>query len=227
MALFGKKKEAEPVPVAAPPPSGLPVEQIISMRNQGYTNNQIIQALQRDGFTSQQLCDAMKQADLSSAVGAPLPEEEAYPEAEVPEGMPPPEAEPFPQEPGAGAPMPPPPMGAAPERAEHVDTEKIEEIAEAIIDEKWEEIAKNINKVIEWKETVESRIHDIEADSKKLKADFDRLHSSILGKIGEYDQNILNVGTEIKAMEKVFQKILPTLTENVSQLTRVTEKFKK
>ncbi len=44
---------------------------------------------------------------------------------------------------------------------------------------------------------------------------------------GEYDQNILNVGTEIKVMEKVFQKVLPTLTENVNELSRITKGMKK
>ena len=45
-----------------------------------------------------------------------------------------------------------------------------------------------------------------------LKSDFDGLHKAILGKIGEYDKNLVNIGTDIKAMEKVFQKVIPILT---------------
>ena len=59
-----------------------------------------------------------------------------------------------------------------------------------------------------------------------MKADLDNLHKAIVSKIGEYDKNLLDVGTEIKAMEKVFQKILPTLTENVAELSRVTRNVK-
>ena len=239
MALFEKKKKPlSQVPAEAPDASSLPVDQIKAMQARGYANNQIIQALQRDGYTSQQVFDAMKQAELSAAVGAPLQEEGAQPEMAGAEygGMPPPEGEAYPPEetyPEAPAmPQPvredmPPPMGAPLGRTGTVDSERIEEIAEAIIDEKWEEIAKNINKIIEWKDTIEGKIQGLDEDFKRLKLDFDKLHSSILGKVGEYDQHILNVGTEIKAMEKVFQKILPTLTENVSQLSRVTERMKK
>ncbi|MCK5630605.1 MAG: hypothetical protein KAI26_08345 [Nanoarchaeota archaeon] len=239
MALFEKKKKTPlQAPAEAPDASSLPVDQIKAMQARGYANNQIIQALQRDGYTSQQVFDAIKQAELSAAVGAPLQEEGAQPGmvgAEYNE-MPPAEGEAYPPEetyPEAPAmPQPvredmPPPMGAPLGRPGTVDSERIEEIAEAIIDEKWEEIAKNINKIIEWKDTIEAKIQGLDEDFKRLKLDFDKLHTSILGKVGEYDQHILNVGTEIKAMEKVFQKILPTLTENVSQLSRVTERMKK
>ncbi len=231
MALFGRKKEDELSATPVPASTGIPVDQITSMRNQGYTNNQIIQAIQRDGYTSQQIFDAMKQADLSSTVGSPVPGEAAATE-EMPVSAVEhyePEADSAVPEPGEPMPeqIPLPPMGAPPAMDERIDSERIEQIAEAIIDEKWEDIAKNINKIIEWKDTVELKIHDIETKFTKMKEDFDRLHNSLLGKIGEYDQNILNVGTEIKAMEKVFQKILPTLTEDVSKLTKVTEKMKK
>jgi len=60
-----------------------------------------------------------------------------------------------------------------------------------------------------------------------MQQSFDKLHQAIIGKIAEYDKNILNVGTEIKAMEKVFQKVLPTFTENVNELSRVTRGLRK
>jgi len=100
--------------------------------------------------------------------------------------------------------------------------ERIEEVAEAIIDEKWNELLKDINKMIEWKEKTESRLTIIEQNIQNLKASFESLHKGVLGKISEYDQNLQEVGTDIKAMEKVFQKILPSFTENVNKLARIT-----
>jgi hypothetical protein len=79
---------------------------------------------------------------------------------------------------------------------------------------------------VEWKDKTETRIASIEQGVKDLKSEFDSLHRGVLGKIGEYDQNIVNIGTEIKAMERVFQKVLPTFTENVNELTRVTQEIK-
>ncbi|MFH1642803.1 MAG: hypothetical protein ABIC04_07960 [Nanoarchaeota archaeon] len=110
-----------------------------------------------------------------------------------------------------------------------INEQKIEEVAEAIIDEKWNELLKDINKMVEWKETTEQKITKIQTEIENLKTNFDALHKGILGKVSEYDQNLIEVGTEIKAMEKVFQKILPTFTENVNKLSRITKtvSFKK
>lgn len=47
--------------------NSLPVEQIKSMKAQGLDSNQIIQSLQRDGFNSTQIFEAMNQAEIVSA----------------------------------------------------------------------------------------------------------------------------------------------------------------
>ena len=54
------------------------------------------------------------------------------------------------------------------------DVEKVEEVAEAIIDEKWNELVKNINKIIEWKDKTESRITTLEQEFKDLKEMLDQ-----------------------------------------------------
>jgi hypothetical protein len=107
------------------------------------------------------------------------------------------------------------------------DSQRIEELAEAIIDEKWNEIVRSINKIIDWKERVEARVNKIEQQLEDLNKSMDTLHKGVLGKITDYDQNLTNVGAEIKAMEKVFQKVLPSLTESVSELGRITDGMKK
>lgn len=118
-------------------------------------------------------------------------------------------------------------MGQAPSMGGMVDMRThVEEIAEAIIDEKWEELVRNLNKFSEWKEKTDSTISKMEQEITDVRDSFDKLHRAIIGKIGEYDQNILNVGTEIKAMERVFQKILPTFTENVNELAQITKDAK-
>ncbi len=107
------------------------------------------------------------------------------------------------------------------------ETQRIEELAEAIIDEKWNEIVRSINKIIDWKERVEGRVTKMEQQLDDMNKNFDMLHKGVLGKISEYDRNLTNVGAEIKAMDKVFQKVLPSLTENVSELSRITTSMRK
>ena len=105
--------------------------------------------------------------------------------------------------------------------------EEVEELIESVIEEKWEELSKDITKIVEWKNEVETKISKLEQRFESLKDDFDKLHQAIIGKIGEYDKNILEVGAEVKAMEKVFSKVLPLFTENVSELARITQGLKK
>ena len=52
-----------------------------------------------------------------------------------------------------------------------------------------------------------------------MKAEIENMHTAVVGKLSDYDKNLINVGTEIKAMEKVFQKVLPTFTDNINELT--------
>jgi DNA-binding transcriptional MerR regulator len=185
-----------------------PKDTILELRQQGIPNNQIVQQLQQQGYKSHEIFDAMNQMDIqpADAMGA------------AGDDPPPPMRSP-PQ-----APMPPPIQ--APVNSLDDQTEKIEEIAESIIEEKWTELISNVNKIIDWKDKTESRLTKIETNFENIKNNFDKLHTGILGKISEYEHGMTDLGTEIKALEKVFQKILPTLTENVNELSRITKSMK-
>ncbi len=218
MGLFGKKKEKEAsepqIPGEIGPPGGMPAssptEAVASMKQQGLTNNQIIQELQGQGYNPQQIFDAINKVDPANVPAGPV-DMGAAPQGEVP----------YPGESNEG--MPPPVSSSGFDE----NKEKIEEMAEAIIDEKWEELVKSINKIVEWKEKIEGNINKIEQEIKDMKESYNHLHSSIIGKINEYDKNIVNVGTEVKAMEKVFEKVLPSFTENIGELKRIVKSAKK
>jgi len=242
MALFGKDdkdKAADPAAAAAgqpqagqvppsdgaaPPPQemmqdqGLPVDQVLQLKQQGYDDNQISQALIQAGYTQDVAFNTISAANMQGGAAGPVPgQAPAAAPAGAPEG--PPGAPPM--GPPGGPPMGPPGGGE-----DDATRKKIEEFAEVIIDEKWEEFSKNVNKLAEWKNKAETRITKIETHFKGLKEDFDNVHKALIGKIGEYDKNILGVGTEIKAMEKVFQKLLPTFSQDVGELSRLTRQIK-
>lgn len=206
MALFNK-------------PTDLPVDQVKAMREKGFDNNQIVQALQRNGYSSTQIFDALNQADLAS--GAPQQN------PSFPAGQPLPSESEIGNAPPQGAAQGPGQEYPTPEGEPGATNEEIEELVESIIDEKWQELAKDINKIVDWKNDVEIKISKLEQQFNSLKEDFDKLHQAIIGKIGEYDKNILTVGAEIKAMEKVFSKVLPVFTENINELSRITQNVKK
>jgi hypothetical protein len=205
MGLFNQKKKEDAEDSFMPEEPrerSPPVEHVVSMRQQGFSNNQITTYLQREGFSPDLIFEAMNQANIKAGVESTSPMQQS----------------------------PPPVNYAAPQMqssGSDFDVSRIEEITEAIIDEKWNELVKNINKIIDWKDKVEGRVDAIEQEIKDMKGNFNSLHDAILGKIGEYDQNMNNLGADIKAMEKVFQKILPTLSENINELSRISKEFKK
>ncbi|MEE9525131.1 MAG: hypothetical protein V3V78_00810 [Candidatus Woesearchaeota archaeon] len=249
MALFGKKK-----PTAAPggAPTGVPTDRILQMRQQGQTNDQIIQSLQQEGYSSSQIFDAMSQADIKGAVGGEVPQAEMpgappggpmpesqpigmeqapppMPEMQAPQAQaPPPMQAPMPPIPEMAPPMPEmqAPSAQLPPMPVEVDRAAIEEVAESIIDEKWEELMKNVDKIVAWKEETEAKLVKMEQMMKDIKERFEALHQGVLSKVSQYDKGIKGVSTDVKAMEQVFKKILPTFTANVNELSRLTKKIK-
>ncbi|MBI2660403.1 hypothetical protein HYX07_04535 [Candidatus Woesearchaeota archaeon] len=219
---FGKKKKEDlemqmPSPEMQAPPQAptSPIEQVLMMKQQGYTNNQIVQTLQSQGYNTNQIFDAINQAGLSGGF-------EAAPEQPQETGM---------QDYGQNYEQPYQQQQyqfQAPEikAPASIDEERIQEVAEAIIDEKWEALAKDIKKVIEWKESSENRLAKLEQQLIDLRLSIDSLTKSMMAKVSAYDQNIVDVGTEVKAMEKVFQKVLPSLTESVNKLDRMAKGVK-
>ena len=205
MALFGfgKKKEAEEMP-AAP---GNPIDQVMVMRQRGMGNDQIIQELERQGYNSSQIFDALNQASLMGP-NPGIDQSQNFPQQDFPQDQFMPSQQPMNQ-----------PQVQQPQ----IDKDQIEEVAEAIIDEKWKEFEEDLKVIIEWKEKTESKINKFEQEISDLAANINSLNRNITGKISEYDKNISSVGTEIKAMEKVFEKVLPSLTENVNRLERMSK----
>jgi hypothetical protein len=204
MALFGQNPD--------PGKDDLPIMQVRQMRSQGLDNNQIIQALQRDGYKSSQIFGALNQADMPGGGDMTSPQQ---PGPMSPEPQPVGQPEPFQQ-----------PVTSAPYYS-HESNVTTEELVEAIIEEKWNDLVADINKIIEWKNNAQNTITSMEQQFKDLKMEFDKLHQAVIAKVGEYDQHILNVGSELKAMEKVFSKVLPVFTDNVAELSKITKNVRK
>ena len=200
----------------------LPTEEVKQLRTQGMSDNQIIDELKSKNFSLTQINDALAQ----SAIASP----------DLPAGGPP-EGMPGGTMPPVGADMGPPGMEAPGGEAipETPSTDKmgedmygrIEEIAEGIIDEKWDSLIEEVKKIIEWKEGVEGTIQKIHGDVDKLKEDFKELHQGVLGKLETYDNRMTEVGTELKAVGKVFKDVVPEFVENVKELKGITKIVKK
>lgn len=203
--------------------AGSPINDIFQMRQQGLSNNQIIQNLQRQGYSNTQIFDAMNQADTKMAVEGVQPgfmQQENQSQqlfTDLPADIP--------QQQQQEQRMHNPQFSLDSSVSQDSQV-KIEELIEAIIEEKWSELVRDVNKIVEWKNKVESRLAEIEIKLDSLKDSYSDLNKAVISKVNDYDKHILEIGSDIKAMEKVFSKVLPAFTDNVNELSRITNKIK-
>ncbi len=183
----------------------LPIEEVKQLRGQGLSDNQVIEELQGNGFSLPQINDALAQSGMAG------PESDFQMPQEQQETM-----------------SPEPMMESAPAESMGEDLYgRIEEIAEGIIDEKWDLLVDEVKKIAEWKDKVEGIISRLDGDVNKLKEDFKLLHQGVLGKLESYDSKMTEVGTELKAVGKVFKDVIPEFVENVKELKSISKGVKR
>lgn len=107
-----------------------------------------------------------------------------------------------------------------------VDVETIEEISEEIVNEKMSEFRNKIEDFGEFKQIVQSKLADFDERLKRIEANIDRLQAALIGRVQEYGQNIKDLGSEMRAVEGAFSKILNPLVDNIKELNSITEKMK-
>lgn len=107
-----------------------------------------------------------------------------------------------------------------------LDREIINRVVESIIDERWQEIVSNIGDLSIWKSDLDGELSSIKQEMIRMDQRFNNLQRGVLGKVDEYNQNMVNVNTEMKALEKVFEKIIEPLTSNIKELNKITQELK-
>ncbi len=180
------------------------LQKVTQLRSQGLTDNLITEELTNEGHTPQQISQAISQTD-QSAGGMPTMNE-------------------------------PTPGLVAPEQTSQPPAdngedgniyERIEEITENMINEKWDELISEVKKIMDWRTKIEERQTKIAGDLEKIKDDFKSLHQGVLGKLEDYDTRMQDVGTELKAVGKVFKDVIPVFVDNVKELKEVSSGMKK
>lgn len=205
-----------------------PTELVMNMVKRGASNKQIIEELESQGYTYEQIADALTQAETKANIEAP----------------PAPTPAPVGMRPSALSMTKPMPMSSQSPQIVQMDQQMmrptilaggqggrdtedmIEQVAESIINEKWQKLMENMGDLNVWKEKVRTDVLSIKQELMRLDAKVESLQKIIMGKVRDYDQHIMEVGTDIKALEKVLQNVITPLSSNVKELSRITEKFK-
>jgi hypothetical protein len=212
---FLKKKKDDDFPegdLDFPPVAETPINEVIEMRKQGMTNDQIISKLKAEGYNFSQIQNAMSQAEVKgSAVPAPaIP----LPDIALPEP-----ATPTFDEPTAVDLQKPEPVRAG--------KDDIERLLEQIIEEKWKGVTNKLDAIESWKVGIEAKMTTIDKGIATLNDRIDKVQASAASKTDEYDRTMQDVQTEMKALEKIMGKLIPSMTDTIKELRDIAEETKR
>ena len=196
----------------------LPAEKIEDMRIEGLSDDDIINAL-KPNHSNQNIKDAMNQAkqeipedNVLEELDQVEPDLNAEDNEELIQEAPSPESGELQQE----------------TYSNYQDTrqDQTQEIVESVIEEKWDDLISKVGDLNMWKEGVNNDIESVKQEILRLQERISNLQNVMLGKVTEYSKGIYEIGTEMKALEQVFQRILLPLTTNIRDLNKVTEELK-
>ncbi|PIN93005.1 hypothetical protein COU54_04605 [Candidatus Pacearchaeota archaeon CG10_big_fil_rev_8_21_14_0_10_31_24] len=86
-------------------------------------------------------------------------------------------------------------------------TDTIAEISEQIVNEKLHNLKQDIEKIIDFKNSIDSKIEHLDERLKRIEKILDKLQLSILQKVGEYMSNVSDLKTELQETQKSFNAI--------------------
>ena len=120
-----------------------------------------------------------------------------------------------------------PSFDSGPSSNPSMDIEKMHEIIESIVSEKWDDYISHMGDLSSWKQKIEINLLGTKQEVVRLNNKLESLQNSVLGKVGEYDKTMKDVHSEMRALGKVFEKILEPLTTNIKELGKISQDMKK
>lgn len=207
----------------------IPTDEVINLSKKGMSKEEINKKMEESGYSPRQINDAINQMDIKNSVTGNYPynKDVSHPGME-PSLLNLEEEAPSPTEAETNY-STSPRMDKVPQMPQVTPqdyTADTEELIEAVIEEKWQEFVGRLGDMEAWKVRTDDDINSIKQEIVRLGKRFDNLQNSIVQKVGEYSQSIMEVNTEIKALEKVFQNIIDPLTSNIKELSRITSELK-
>ncbi|AJF62393.1 MAG: hypothetical protein QT11_C0001G0244 [archaeon GW2011_AR20] len=201
-----------------------PTDKVKIMKDDNVNDEEILKALKPD-YSNQEIDDAFNQSSQDGNIldeldqFEPSKEQQDAPE-DLLEEAPSPEGE----EPSlrytqsnTGYNQPAPELGSS----------QIQEIVESIVEEKWDDLISKIGDVNLWKESVNNDLEAVKQEILRVQEKFNNLQNILVGRVHDYNKNVSELNSEMKALEQVMQKIIEPLTTNVKELGKITSELKK
>ncbi|MFB6209639.1 MAG: hypothetical protein ABEJ56_05910 [Candidatus Nanohaloarchaea archaeon] len=205
------------------------------MFSQGYSEEEVRQELQGQ-YSMDEIQDAINQAVKSSATseqGGPepmtpyqgsnenvSPMDEGYGNDDSMN-----EKEPIKQDQ-----QPQNPMGS-PQQAAEMDqgmgrSGNVEEMVETIVAENFEDVEKEFENAYSEIDDIKQKLNDLEDRVEELEIRDDEDQTEFIQKMDDLEEDINQYQSRIGGLEKAFQQVLPSLVDNVRDLTNLVQEIK-
>jgi len=200
------------------------VNKVKEMEQQGLSEAEIAQSLEEQGFSPLEINQSLDQAKIKSAVNNEsvdaLTTSEMQPSLvetdETTEQMP--IEQPQEETPQYIYPTPNYPQSPTyQEYQPYSSAETVTEIAESLIEEKLNKLRKDFLALQQFKEISETRIKSIDDRLRRIEDTIERLQATIIGKIGNYGQNLQEIKQEMGMMQESFSKALNPLIDRARE----------
>jgi len=213
----------------------IPVNEVLEMLRLGKNNQEISSSLEQRGYSLQQISDAINQADIKLGVEGNMPPSGMQPSA-MDNDIPIPNGEPYGQQQSTQQSAQQnnyypesnyqPSNYQLPQQQQGTGLEDIHAIVEEVVEEKWKDFIKNVGNIAVWKVRMADDLDATKQELVRTQRRLEELQVAVLGKVKDYNESIVEIGSDMKALENVFKKILEPLTENIKELKSVAQEFK-
>lgn len=105
-----------------------------------------------------------------------------------------------------------------------LSSDTISEISEQVVTEKLSPLRKQIEKIIDLKTTLESKMEYLDERLKRIENIIDRLQLSVLQKVGDYVNNVDDIKKELIETQKSFKALLPETKQKKEKSSEKAEK---
>jgi hypothetical protein len=208
----------------------LPTVKVQEMIDKGLTNEEITRSLEGQGYNLDQISTAMNQSQIGESAAPIGMQESAMEQIPLPDQAP--MQQDIPVQP-VEQPVYNEPVQQQQDYSQYqlpqqqTSYEDIQAIVEEILEEKWKEFIKDVGNVGVWKSQMSDDLEATKQELVRTQKRLEDLQVAVLGKVKDYSKTMQDIGTEMKALEGVFGKILGPLTANIKDLNKVTEELKK
>jgi len=200
-----------------------------NMFSQGYSEEEVRQELQGQ-YSPQDIQDAINQAVKSSATSnqegpEPMTPYEGSQENVSPmdEGYGQEEQEPMEEE---QPPMSLEEQAGGGEMNPSSPDANIEEMVETIVAEKFQDVEAEFENAYSEIDNIKQRLADMESRVEELEIRDDEDQTQFIQKVDEMEDHIDQYQSRIGGLEKAFQQVLPSLVDNVRDLTSLVQEMK-